>query len=183
MKEITLLSHLFIESTDSTPVDSGVATELTKAAQRNRSKVIVGSLFIEREIEAIIGFYLYPGPEVSKKQHFFAGEILGSDAVTFSHKKRLLLSLVNQEEWLKGKAKADFDAELKKVISLRNAFTHGNIVIRQSSAFLEYFEGQKRKVELSDEFLTGVESSFSAVVAHLETIKGEAGVLRSKPDA
>src|SRR5687767_11767656 len=101
MKELTLLSHLFIESTDSSPVDSGAAAELTTSAHRNRSKVIVGSLFIEREIEAIIGFYLYPGPELTEQQHFVAGEILGSDTVSFSHKKRLLLSLVNQKERLK----------------------------------------------------------------------------------
>lgn len=178
MKEITLLSHLFIESTDSSPVDSGAAADLTKAAHRNRGKVIVGSLFVEREIEAIIGFYLFPGPDVTEQQHFVAGEILGSDALTFSHKKRLLLSLVNQKEWLKGQAKADFDAELKKVISLRNAFTHGNIIIGNSAAFLEYFEGRRRKTELNEVFLTEVEASFAIVVERLQTIKSAAGMPR-----
>ena len=167
MKEITLLSHVFMESTGSTPVDQEAAVSLTKAAHENRKKVIVAGLFVEREIEAIIGFYLYPGPGVSEQQVFVAAEILGSDAVSFSHKKRLILSLVNQKNWLHGEAKGAFDKELAAVIRFRNAFAHGNIIVRDSAAFLEYFEGSKKRVELSDGYWSDLETSFNSLVTRI----------------
>jgi hypothetical protein len=178
LKKITLLSHVFTEFTDPSSVNREAAVELTKEAHEYRKKVIVAGLFVEREIEAIIGFYLFPGPDVTEQQSFVAGEILGSDAVTFHHKRRLILSLVNQKGWLQGEAKKDFEQGLKRVISLRNAFAHGNIIVRDATVFLEYFEGARRKAELDDSFWSEVESSFANVVKHIEAIKTSAGMAK-----
>ncbi len=178
MKQISLPAHVFMYATGPTPVDVPTAIAQTTEAHENRKKVILCGLFVEREIEALIGFYLYPGPIVSEQQTFVAGEILGSDALTFAHKRRLIVSLVNRNERLKGEAKNAFDSELKKVISLRNAFTHGNIVVRDSTTVLEYFEGSQRKCELSDAYWSDVEASFNAAIKRIEAIKDAAGMPR-----
>jgi hypothetical protein len=182
VKQISLPSHVFMEHTGPQPVNVQAAIAQTAEAHENRKSVILCGLLVEREIEAIIGFYLYPGPIVTEQQAFFAGEILGSDAVTFAHKKRLILTLVNKCGWLKGEAKNAFDAELKKVISLRNAFTHGNIVVGDSAAFLEYFEASRRKIELTDAYWSDVEASFNAVVERISAIKQAAGMPRTDGD-
>lgn len=179
MKQISLPSHVFMHSTGPTPVDVPTAIARTTEAHENRKKVILCGLFVERELEALIGYYLYPDPAVSEQQTFVAGEILGSDALTFAHKKRLIVSLVNRKEWLRGEAKNAFASELKKVISLRNAFTHGNIVVRDSTAFLEYFEGNQRKCELNDAYWADVEASFNAAIKSIEAIKEAAGIPRT----
>lgn len=75
---------------------------------------------------------------------------------------------MNKKKWLKGEAKSDFDRDLKRVISFRNAFTHGNIIVRDSVPVLEYFEGGQKKCDLTDEYWTKVENDFNGVVRHIE---------------
>jgi hypothetical protein len=179
VKQINLPSHLFVQkSTGLAPHDITAAAAQTNDAHENRKRVILCGLFVEREIEAIIGYYLYPGTAVSEQQAFVAGEILGSDALTFNHKKRLVMSLVNKKKWLEGEAKNDFEGGLKRVISFRNAFTHGNIIVRDSIPVLEYFEGGQKKCDLTDEYWTRVENDFNAVVEQIEAIKLAAGMPR-----
>lgn len=183
MKEIKLLSHVFVESSGTVPLDMEAAVGITKEAQDNRKKVIVAGLFVEREVEAIIGFYLFPGPGITEQQTFVAGEILGADTVTFAHKRRLIRSLVNSKRWLEGADKNGFDKGLQWMISTRNAFTHGNIVVRDSIAHLEYFEGERKRVELSDAYWTELETSFRALVSRVEIVKKAAGMPQpAKPD-
>lgn len=183
MKEIALLSHLFMEFTDSIPADPKTALHLTKAAHENRKKVIVGALFVEREIEALIAFYVVPTPESVDQREFITAEILGSDAVSFAAKKRLIMSLVNQKGWLQGTEKSAFEKNLKDVISYRNAFTHGNMIVLGSVVSLEYFAGNRRKVELSDEYWASLESTFRSVVSRLEAVKTAAGMPTATSDA
>lgn len=180
MKQINLPSHLFVQTTGLAPLDIPSAAAQTNEAHENRKRVILCGLFVEREIEAIIGYYLYPDPVVSEQQAFVAGEILGSDAVSFNQKKRLMMSLVNKKKWLEGDAKADFERDLKRVISLRNAFAHGNIIVRDSTPVLEYFEGGQKKSDLTDDYWTRVEDQFNGVVKHIEAIKLAAGIPRPK---
>ena len=182
MKTISLLSHLFIESTGPQPADYSSAEAITRAVYENRNKVIGAGLFVERELEAIIVFYLFPGADLNDKKDFFSAEILRSDAVAFSHKKRLILSLVSQQKWLEGEARSSFDRYLKKVISFRNAFAHGDIIVRDSVAFVEFFEGGKKKVELSDAYWSDLESTFHSLVKCIEAVKTAAGMRLSRPD-
>lgn len=183
VKELNLLSHIFIEPTGSAPPDQQAATDLTLAAQDNRKKVILAGLFVEREIEAIISFYLFPNANGGSRHTFLMSEILGSDAVSFSHKKRLIISLINQNSWLRGEAKAAFEKELAGLLKYRNAFTHGNFVVRDSAAFLEYFEGSKKKVELTDAYWADLEQSFNSLVRGIETVKLAAGMPQPKQEA
>lgn len=178
MKDITLLSHVFFESTGSPSVDHTIAIALTRAAHENRKKIIVAGLFVECEIEAIIGFYLFPGPSKTEQQDFLTSEILASDAVSFSQKKRLVLSLISKKNWLPGAARAEFDRGLKKMISLRNAFAHGNVIVRDAVAFLDYFEGGKRSVELTDAYWSDIETWFNMLVQHIVAVKEAAGMPR-----
>jgi hypothetical protein len=175
LKDITLLSHLFIES-GLTPADQEAASAITRAAHENRKKVIIAGLFIEREIEAIIAFYLFPNSGEDQRRTFMISEILGSDALSFSKKKRLIISLVNQNNWLKSNEKDSFDKDLATMLKRRNAFAHGNIIVRDSAAFIEYFEGSRKKDELTDSYWSGLEESFYSLVKRIELVKAAAGM-------
>ncbi|MDP9203856.1 MAG: hypothetical protein M3P12_00150 [Gemmatimonadota bacterium] len=179
MKEIVLPSHIFMESTDTAQVDFSSAVAHAKDARRNANKVLSAALYIEREVEALIGFYLYPGPGVTEQQQFVAAHILGSDALTFAAKRRLIVSLVNDKKWLQGQAKESFERQLKNVMSFRNAFTHGNVIERGDKTVLKYFEGQPRERELNDAFWDEIVATFDAVGKHIEAIKHAMGINRS----
>jgi hypothetical protein len=172
VKEIRLPSHIFAQSTDG-PVTFEYDTIVAHAAEarRNGNKVILAALYIEREIEHVIGFYLYPPPNVSEQQRFFADHILSSDSLTFSAKRRLVLALVNEKQLLTGESKSQFEQLLKKVMSWRNAFTHGDVVERASGTYLLYFEGTRRELQLTDAFWDEVVAAFNALGSLIESIK------------
>src|SRR5688500_14628033 len=104
MKEIHLPQHIFFEGNEASPVAVHRAAALTDAVRRNGTRVILAGLYIERELEQIIGYFLYPSKPVTDQQRFVAGHVLGSDAITFAAKRRLILALVKEQQLLEGSA-------------------------------------------------------------------------------
>ena len=47
---------------------------------------------------------------------------------------------------------------MRDVMSVRNAFTHGKFVSDEKAVWLSYFEGRPQKKELTDNYLTEIET-------------------------
>lgn len=171
MKDIALPSHIFMHSTDDTAVDLDTAVIHAGEARRNGAKVILAGLYIERELEHVIGLFLYPSPPITEQQSFVAAHILGSDSLTFAAKRRLVLTLVNEKGLLEGSEKATFDKQLKEVMVYRNAFTHGDVIEKGGSTYLKYFQGGPQERELTDEYFDGVVATFKSAEKQIEAIK------------
>jgi len=171
MKDIALPSHLFMQSTEDTPVDFDTALAHAGQARRNGNQVISGALYIERELEHVIGLYLYPSPPITEQQRFVAAHILGADFLTFAAKKRLVLTIVNEKGLLEGKAKATFEEELGKVMLYRNAFSHGDVIEKGGSTYLKYFRGGPQEQELTDEYFDRIVATVRSVEKQIEAIK------------
>ncbi|MDQ2867751.1 MAG: hypothetical protein M3R59_04965 [Verrucomicrobiota bacterium] len=67
--------------------------------------------------------------------------------------------IINELHLLEGHEKAAFDKLLGEVMSLRNAFTHGGLSSDGARVWISFFQGTPRKHELTDEFLTHVETT------------------------
>jgi hypothetical protein len=141
-------------STAGTNVTQAVA--LIGEARRNRLKVIEGTLSVERELETVILHYFF-GDTHAKKDAFRA-MILESDWCSFAAKRKLISHIIHEQNLLEGRDKTDFEKLLKDVMSFRNAFTHGKLSSDSSHVYLSYFEGTPRTQELTDAYLTRVET-------------------------
>ena len=160
--------------TTATPVTVDVATRHAAEARRNANTVISASLFVEREIEALISNYLFPGEIASEQKTFATAHILGSDALSFAAKRRVVLALARQKGWLAGKDAESFEKLLIKIGSLRNALTHGNVIERDQTTILSYFESKPREEELTDLFWDAVVATFTDAITRIEQLKAAA---------
>lgn len=159
MKQITVVVsnqvHVSVTGTNIT-----VAMELSAQARRNKAKVIEGALSVEHELVHMISFYFFGRSHERKPP--FDSLILNSDSCSFAAKRRLMAHIIGEQKLLEGAAKNDFEQLLQRVMSYRNAFTHGTLSSDDTTVWLSYFEGSPRKQELTDEFLTKVEETLRA---------------------
>ena len=88
--------------------------------------------------------------------------IINSDWCSFAAKRKLCNHIVNKANLLQGSDKESFDAALRKVMSLRNAFAHGKFSSDGKTVWLNYFEGNPRREELTDQYLTEVEKELNS---------------------
>jgi hypothetical protein len=155
MKQIkTLTTQIVLVST--TGINLSDATELTKQARRNRAKVIEGALSVENELETVI-LHLFFGTSGAKRE-IFKSLILDSDWCSFAAKRKLITHIINEEKLLEGPEKSEFEQLMRDVMSSRNAFTHGEFSSDGKRVWLSFFEGVPRKEELTDDYLTRVET-------------------------
>ena len=169
MKEIKLLISGTIQPNPGQPVCVGVAMTNLEAARKNGSKIIWAALVFEKQLETIILRFFF---EDSKdKMKFFHNHILSTDWFALSAKRKFLLALINDQNLLMGKEKNDFEKYTKKIISFRNAFTHGDIVEKSDGTFIAYFEGQPQEKELNDEYWDVVEQIFKQTIELTEKIE------------
>lgn len=158
MKQIQVpVSRLVRVSTTGTNVTR--AMELDKQARRNKKKVIDCALTIEHELVRMISYYFF-GRSHEKKPEFDS-LILNSDFCSFAAKRRLMAHIIKEQKLLEGAQKSAFEKLLKDVMSYRNAFTHGSLLSDDKTVWLSYFEGGPRKQELTDAFLTEVETTLN----------------------
>ncbi len=132
--------------------------QLCEEAFPNKGKVIEGAIAIEEMLAILITDYFLLGCAPERKSIFNA-IILESDWCTFSAKRKLMRHIVDDLKLLEGAQKADFDELLARVMRYRNAFTHGKLSSDGEKVWISYFEGTPKKVELTDEYLTEVETA------------------------
>lgn len=100
-----------------------------------------------------------------------ARHLLGSEALSFAGKRRLMLALIREKNWLEGTAFAAFEKGLRDVMTFRNALTHGNVIERDEGTVVEYFaDGPQSKV-LNDAYWDKVVATFDAVIEQIVKIK------------
>jgi hypothetical protein len=71
---------------------------------------------------------------------------------------------VESRDLIEADGRGRLDQLLKKAISCRNAFTHGELEAERGRMFLSYFEGTPQRKELSDEYLKDVDDTLKAAV-------------------
>lgn len=135
------------------------AMSLLKEARRNKAKVLDGALTIENHLAAILGYYFF-GPSHERKATFEA-LVLSSDWCSFAAKRKLIAHIIEEQRLLSGKKKTDCEKLLRRVMSFRNAFAHGTLSSDDKAVWLSYFESAPRKQELTDAFLSEVETILS----------------------
>ncbi len=147
----------------------------------NKSQVISGVATVEKELEMIIAHFFFGSHADNNKRKEFEGQILGSDWCSYSAKKKLITYIINENNYLSGKDKSDYESLLKKVMSYRNAFTHGYITItageNENEALLKYYEGGERSIVLTDDYLSKVEKDIADCFDITQKIKEKSGVI------
>lgn len=128
---------------------------LLEQARANKLIVLETALTIERQLNAIISHYLFGDDHAKRK--LFEELILESDWCSFAARRKLITHIINEQSFFEGAAKNDFDSGLRKAISYRNAFAHGDLSSNGEVVWLSFFEGSPRKEELTDQFLDKVE--------------------------
>ena len=173
MKKIRLPVSGRIMPTPGQPVNLGVAVANQEVARKNGMKISWAALAIENQFGEIISQYFF---EKSKEKiKLFKNYILSSDWFTFNAKRKFLLALINTEKLLEGQDKASFETCSKKIISLRNAHTHGQIIEKSNGTFIAYFEGQPREKELDNNYWDEVEKIFDEAWSFIKKIQEKAG--------
>lgn len=126
-------------------------------AKAYRSEVIDASTLIELELDQVLCEAFVSAQ--SGLQHQFQALILRAEFCSFFQKWRLLRSLINGNSawWQACKPSCHNEQvkQLKNLISHRNAFAHGEIVVDAKSytTTLNFFEGKKITVELTDNYV------------------------------
>ena len=132
------------------------AIKLAEQARLNRLQIIEGALSIEHQLNAIILHYFFGSSH--ERRAAFESLILDSDWCSFSAKRKLITHIINEQNLLEGRDKAEFDKLMRDVMSVRNAFTHGKLVSDEKRVWVSYFEGRPQRQELTDEYLANVET-------------------------
>jgi hypothetical protein len=169
---VTLLTHPG-ETVDAV-VQTGVVKTIMETAHKNRLSVIESALSVERILEEIIiRYFLGDSHDMVEA---FESLILRADWCSFAAKRHLAIHLVKDKDLLGDRELRDFDELLGKTISFRNAFTHGRMYgDAKGRVFLSYFKGSPKDVEITDEYLTHVETTLQSAsdktTALLERLK------------
>ena len=135
---------------------------------------------IEWRLNKIISHYFYGPYNESQKllRDRFESQILTSDWCSFASKRKLLLHIVKDLKLLARKDQEEYSRQLRKVMSYRNAFAHGQTVTDGRVVKLRYFEGNPMEVELNEAYFKNVEKAMQncflltqKILSDLEIIK------------
>jgi hypothetical protein len=147
------------------PAGAGLSSDeffpLFAEARKNRLVVIESALVIENGISTMLSLY-FCGEDFNRRQEFEA-LVLNTDWCSFAPKRRLLLHILKEHNLLASDAATILDTLLGKVMSHRNAFAHGKFAYADKKIWLEFYKGGPRRIEISDEWLTSVESDIHTV--------------------
>ena len=162
MKEIKLPRAIVISAFNG-PTESitpKLADEIMRPVEKNKLCILDVAFDIERQLDRIITFHFFQDTEENKiKSLEFQSLILKSDWCTYSSKRKLITQIINDLNLLKGKEKDTYSQLLRKTMSYRNAFAHGEIAIDGREVQLSYFEGTPKTKILTDEYLTEIEQN------------------------
>jgi len=136
-------------------------------ARMNRLQIIEGALTVESQLNGVILHYFFGASH--QRRAAFESLVLNSDWCSFAAKRKLITHIINEQNLLEGGDKRDFDRLMRYVMSVRNAFAHGKLSSDEERAWLSFFEGTPRQVELTDEYLADVEDTLR--VAFFKTLE------------
>lgn len=160
VKHILTNRNTRLEYSDTNTIDTIEVRNLIDEASRNRVAVLDGALSVENFLTKMISHFFF-GQKDDKKT-VFDEMVMNSDWCSFAAKRKLFNHIVNKQNLLQGSDKESFDGALRKVMSLRNAFAHGKFSSDGKTVWLNYFEGNPRQEELTDQYLSEVERNLNS---------------------
>lgn len=153
--------------------------KIMEYADHNKLVIIEAAYDVERILRDIISFYFFSNLEENKsKKTEFDNQILNSDWCSFSSKRKLIQHIIEVENLLEGTKKDQYFSLLRKVMSYRNAFAHGEIATDGREVQLSFFEGVPQKKILSDEYLTKIESNIQSCIEISRTMAFSLGAYK-----
>jgi hypothetical protein len=162
MKEIKLPRAIVISAFNG-PTESitpELADQIMRPVEKNKLCILDVAFDIERKLDRIITYHFFQDKDENKiKSQEFQSLILKSDWCTYGSKRKLIIQIVHDLELLKGKEKDEYSQLLRKTMSYRNAFAHGEIAIDGRDVQLSYFEGEPKAKILTDEYLAEIETN------------------------
>jgi len=123
-----------------------------------RGRIIEAAMNIEIDCETFISNYLFESR--TNKSDFFQGNIIRTDLISFSGKRRISLEIIEREGLLTGKEKSELERLFSRVLQYRNAFTHGAIVEEKEGAMLVFSQGGKVKKLLDEGYFEKINTVF-----------------------
>lgn len=177
MKKIVATRNIGLDFEEGGHMDHGKLRELADGAYYNRLAVIEGALAVENLLSKII-CHIFLGPNYDRKE-MFDNMILRSDWCSFSAKRKLLEYIINKEGLINRPDRDRVFRELRDVMSLRNAFAHGRLFSDGKTVLISYFEGTPKKQELTDAYLTEVETKLQAAFDSCTALAENIGAIKS----
>ncbi len=129
-------------------IDASFLADLDDEIVKIRGEIIQSFLVVNQYINLAISNIFFP--EDNEKRIRFTNEVLETDFFTFPSKIKLMLKLVQGYNILDGNWITTTKKLLKKVNSIRNNFSHGNIHIKGNTPYLQYYSGGKQNEEKLD---------------------------------
>jgi len=157
-----------IEPTPGKPINIGTAMQNRETVTENRKKIIDSSLCMESELDDIIALYFFSGRK--DLMRFFSDTILKSSLLGFMNKTKVLKFIFERSNT---KQASEVNKLLKRVVSYRNAFAHGEIIEKSDGTYIRYFEGKKVEKKLDGTYWTNLEEVFEKSLQLLQKIRGE----------
>lgn len=127
---------------------------------KNKLSIISCASMIEGMLEQKITGYFF-GIGDSELRTDFVAQIVTSKWCTFDMKRSVVMHIIQKKELLVGSEKEEYEKLLRKVMALRNAFTHGTLSTDQRRVKLSWFESQPKEKFVTDEWLTEIEETFN----------------------
>ncbi|EPW6730602.1 hypothetical protein ACWOK9_004603, partial [Vibrio parahaemolyticus] len=135
------------------------ALEVSKA---NVSTIVWATLCLERKMERVLtDFFFGQFNGFDPKRHLFEKELLESSAMQFSFKKKLIQKVCEEQKCVSGKKSSKLQGALKRIMEVRNAFAHGEMVLdAKDGVVLNFYSGEHKQFKLNEKFWTDVETDF-----------------------
>jgi len=179
MKQISVNRTTALIDIDNSRISPTELRELTDEVSRNRLAVLEGALSVENLLSKMIGHFFFKRNNGNDKRLMFDEMVLNSDWCSFAAKRKLLTQIINKENLLQGSKKEEFDKNLQRVISFRNAFAHGKFSSDGKVVWLNYFAGTPQKQELTEKYLEEVESKLQSAWDRCFELAEKMGAIKS----
>jgi hypothetical protein len=157
-------------------IDTVMVKGLYGEARANKLEIVDAVLLIENTLSDIIAHYFFPDP-IAKKSTF-QSLMLGASWCTFSAKHRLVRQIIEETKILEdfiGLDKRKLDDLLFAAMHCRNAFTHGTFSTDGNTVWLDYYQGEPKRRELTDAYLAEVQQNIGLAISQTLQLAGLLG--------
>lgn len=141
--------------------------------RENGNQIICCTVNIEKDIEEImLSFFMGSVPELNEKRELFKSELLQTSFLTFSAKKHIVMKIAEKTSSYKERDRNKLQSYLKSIMSWRNAFAHGELIVDATTGIhLEYYSGGKKSDVLDVGYWNTIESIFKNCDKTLKSLK------------
>lgn len=149
--------------------------EALETARLNGGNILWATSCMEKTLDNIItNYFLGPFSGPSTKRELFESELIKTSFFQFNTKKHLVEKI--SQHYLTGKSKINTKSKLqnnlKSIMTWRNAFAHGTLVLdSRKGVLLRHYSGAQKEEILNDQFWDTVECVFNSCHELLKEIE------------